>query len=247
MTQKPGLIDRTLVLGDLLFATHRDRCCYIGLSARNQLLWQESNGGKWQRIQDVQKEAAPLAPPVDTETKVAAAPAGPNGQTSPRHVQKDGDDKDDVALADTLLGDCSRPCEPTSLPTPVKENAKKQKPPTGISRSTPKLSPELMRIVLNSLRKYPVLWHAASKAGIHRKALEYWIRCSARPIIGVRNTQWEWPSAMQHLGVLEAAGLVRSEPTSGPGIPDAIARALAALVAEELIDHGFDEHRHQRN
>jgi hypothetical protein len=36
-----------------------------------------------------------------------------------------------------------------------------------------------MRIVLNSLRKYPVLWHAASKAGIHRKALEYWIRCSA--------------------------------------------------------------------
>jgi hypothetical protein len=179
MTQKPGLIDRTLVLGDLLFATHRDRCCYIGLSARNQLLWQESNGGKWQRIQDVQKEAAPLAPPVDTETKVAAAPAGPNGQTSPRHVQKDGDDKDDVALADTLLGDCSRPCEPTSLPTPVKENAKKQKPPTGISRSTPKLSPELMRIVLNSLRKYPVLWHAASKAGIHRKALEYWIRCSA--------------------------------------------------------------------
>jgi DNA-binding transcriptional ArsR family regulator len=104
-----------------------------------------------------------------------------------------------------------------------------------------------MRIVLNSLRKYPVLWHAASKAGIHRKALEYWIRCSARPIIGVRNTQWEWPSAMQHLGVLEAAGLVRSEPTSGPGIPDAIARALAALVAEELIDHGFDEHRHQRN
>jgi hypothetical protein len=61
----------------------------------------------------------------------------------------------------------------------VKANAKKQKPPAGISRSTPKLSPELMRIVLNSLRKYPVLWRAASKAGIHRKTLEYWIRCSA--------------------------------------------------------------------
>jgi hypothetical protein len=222
MTQKPGLIDRTLVFGDLLFTTHRDRCCYIGLSTRNRLLWLESNGGKWQRIQDVQKEAAPLAPPVDSETKVAAAPAGPNGQTSPRDVQKDGDDKDDVALADTLLGDRLRPREPTSIPTPVKENAtngstnaellrpakaamregsqtestplgtigrkrgrsggrqlKKQKPPAGISKAGPRLSPKRMRIVLNSLRETPILWHAASKAGIHRKTLEYWIRCSA--------------------------------------------------------------------
>jgi hypothetical protein len=55
----------------------------------------------------------------------------------------------------------------------------KQKPPAGISKSTPKLSPKIMRIVLNSLRKYPVQWHAASKAGIHRKTLEYWLKRSA--------------------------------------------------------------------
>jgi hypothetical protein len=55
----------------------------------------------------------------------------------------------------------------------------KQKPAAGISKSTPKLSPEIMRIVLNSLRKYPVLWHAASKGGIHRKTLEYWLKRSA--------------------------------------------------------------------
>jgi hypothetical protein len=36
-----------------------------------------------------------------------------------------------------------------------------------------------MRIVLDTLRKTPILWYAASKAGIHRKTLEYWIRCSA--------------------------------------------------------------------
>jgi hypothetical protein len=128
-------------------------------------------------------ETTPLgamrAPPVESETKVAAAPAGPKGQTSPCDVQKDGDGKDGVALADALLGDCSRPCEPRSLPTPVKENAEKQKPPAGISKSTPKLSPERMRIVLNSLRKYPVLSYAANKAGIHRRTLEYWINCSA--------------------------------------------------------------------
>jgi hypothetical protein len=122
MTQKPGLIDRALVLGDLLFATRKDRCCYIGLSARNQPLWLEGNWGKWQRIQDVQKEAAPLAPPVESETKVAATPAAPNGQTSSRDVQKDGDDKDDVALADTLPGDYLPAHQPTSLPTPVKAN-----------------------------------------------------------------------------------------------------------------------------
>jgi hypothetical protein len=61
----------------------------------------------------------------------------------------------------------------------VKENAEKQKSPAGISKSTPKLSPERMRIVLNSLRKYPVLSYAANKAGIHRRTLEYWINCSA--------------------------------------------------------------------
>ena len=36
-----------------------------------------------------------------------------------------------------------------------------------------------MRIVLDSLTKYPVLWHAARKAGIHRKTLKYWMRHSA--------------------------------------------------------------------
>ena len=56
---------------------------------------------------------------------------------------------------------------------------KKQKPPAGISKAGPKLSPKLMRIVLNSLRETPILWHAASKAGIHRRTLEYWIKCSA--------------------------------------------------------------------
>ena len=56
---------------------------------------------------------------------------------------------------------------------------KKQKPPAEISKAGPMLSPELMRIVLNSLRETPILWHAASKAGIHRRTLEYWIKRSA--------------------------------------------------------------------
>jgi hypothetical protein len=54
----------------------------------------------------------------------------------------------------------------------------KQKPPAGIARSTPKLSPRIMRTVLNSLSKYPVEYYAAVAAGIHPKTLAYWIRRS---------------------------------------------------------------------
>ena len=220
MTQKPGLIDQTLVHGDLLFTTSKYRCRYIGLSARDQLLWRQNNVGKWQRIQDVQEEAAP---PVENETNVGAAPAGPNGRTSSRDVQKTADE-DHVALVDPLPGDRSPPYQPTSLPTPVKANVpngptkaellppavaamreakgsqtettplgatgrkrgrsggcqlKKQKPLGGSSKAGPKLSPERMRLVLDSLAEYPIKGHAATKAGIFRKTLDYWLKGSA--------------------------------------------------------------------
>jgi hypothetical protein len=50
--------------------------------------------------------------------------------------------------------------------------------PAGFAKSTPKRSYELMRIVIESLRVRPILAEAAAKAGIHRKTLEYWLRCS---------------------------------------------------------------------
>jgi hypothetical protein len=55
---------------------------------------------------------------------------------------------------------------------------KKQKLSAGRSKSAPKLSLERMLIVIESLRECPILWRAAEKAGIHRKTLEYWLRCS---------------------------------------------------------------------
>ena len=61
----------------------------------------------------------------------------------------------------------------------------RQTPPAGI-----KLSPTIMRIVLNSLKKYPIQWHAASKAGIHRKTLEYWLKRSAAGDAGY-DLKWE--------------------------------------------------------
>ena len=54
----------------------------------------------------------------------------------------------------------------------------KQSQPAQIAKVKRKLSPERMRLVLNSLRQYPFLWRAAEKAGIHRKTLENWIKHS---------------------------------------------------------------------
>jgi hypothetical protein len=168
------VFDRARTADGLLFVTGGDRCRYLGKSSREKPDWLKQNEGRYRRIEDVLREDAPRMPSVEAEINLGAGPVEPADSSSSPEVRNDGDDKDDVALADALLGDCSRPCEPTSLPTPVKGNAEKQKPPAGISKSTPKLSPKLMRLVLNALRECPILSHAADTAGIHRKALKYW-------------------------------------------------------------------------
>jgi hypothetical protein len=105
------MIDQTRVVGDLLFATHSDRCFYLGKSERDQLRWLEENPGRYRRIEDVRREDAPRAPSVEAEIDLGAEPAEPADSSSFPEVRNDGDDKDDVALADAPLGDCSRPCE----------------------------------------------------------------------------------------------------------------------------------------
>jgi hypothetical protein len=129
-------------------------------------------------------------PPVETEINPDAGPTEPADSSASPEFRNDGDDKGDVASADPLLEDRSRAREPTSLPKPVKENAKKQKSPAGIAKSTRKLSPELMRIVLDALRENPIQSDAARQAGIHRKALENWKQRSAAGDDGF-DLEWE--------------------------------------------------------
>jgi hypothetical protein len=173
------VFDQTRTADGLLFATNGDRCRYLGMSAREKQAWLKRNSGRYRRIEDVLRDDAPRAPSVEAETNLGVGPAEPADSSSSHGIQNGDDVKDGVPLAGALRGDHSRQCEPTSLMTPVKENAKRRRPPAGISRSTAKVSPKLMRIVLDSLRKYPVLWCAASKAGIHRKTLKYWMDRSA--------------------------------------------------------------------
>jgi hypothetical protein len=221
MNRKP-VINYSLVADRLLFATHGDRCHYLGKSSREKTHWLKENAGRFLRIDDIERESAQLGPPVESENNVGTAPAGPNCETSSADVPKDGD-HEAVALIDTLPGEYLPTYQPTPLPTPVKANSPngstqnellrcaeaatteargpkaettlagttgrrrdrsasrqlgKQKLPVRISRSTPKLSPRLMRIVLDTLRECPILSRAADKAGIHRKTLKYWMKRS---------------------------------------------------------------------
>jgi hypothetical protein len=67
---------------------------------------------------------------------------------------------------------------------------KKQKLGDEVAKASPKLSPERMRIVLDSLREVPILSHAARKAGIHLKTLPYWIRRSKAGDVGY-DLEWQ--------------------------------------------------------
>jgi hypothetical protein len=219
--QRLLVFDSTRVADGLLFATHRDRCCYLGMTLREKPQWLKENSDKCRSLADVEAEAARLTLAVENKTIPVAGLAEPNGQTSSRDVRTE-DGEEDITLVDTLARDRSPPHEPTSLLTPVTatltnrptkaellpppkatideaegprpqatplgaigrkqgrgagRHLTKQKPPADVSGGQ-KLSPERMRTVIDSLREYAVLSHAASKAGIHRKTLEYWLKHS---------------------------------------------------------------------
>ena len=123
------------VCDGILFAEHRDRIFYIRTLVRDRPQWLKENAGKWRRIEDIRREAASLAAPVESEVKVVAASSGPNGQMSSHDVRKDGDVEDDGTLVDTPAGNSSAPYQPTSPPTPVNENAPSGSTQTELPRS----------------------------------------------------------------------------------------------------------------
>jgi hypothetical protein len=178
-----------------LFATNRDRGLYIGTLIRNRPQWLKENAGRWRYIKDIQGEAASLAS-AGTEVNVVAAASGPNGQTSSHDIRKDGGEKSDVISVDIPADDSSPSCQPesvspddvpsesiqTELP-PVEAGRKqgrvgRQRKKRTLSAKDLKARRKSMLVVLKSLADCAILSHAASKAGIHRKKLEYWIKRS---------------------------------------------------------------------
>ncbi len=61
-----------------VFATANERCWYISLLLRDRPRWLREHPDRWRRIADVRQEAAPPAPPVESEINLGAEPAGPS-------------------------------------------------------------------------------------------------------------------------------------------------------------------------
>ena len=216
------MINQSLVVGDILLATPRDRCSYLGTETRFRAKWLADHPGSWRYVKDIPKEAGLL---VKTETELRTVEAGPS---------ETGDDEDDVVLVDTLGGDRSPPLEPTSLPTPVKADATngstkaelpgRAAPPTSevmgpetettslgavgrkrgrsggrqLKKHKPrKLSPATMRMILDGLAEHLVKGDAAAKAGISRKTLGYWLKHSEAGE-DVYDVEWRGETAKFH-------------------------------------------------
>ena len=117
--QRLLVFDSTRAADGLLFATHRDRCCYLGMTLREKPQWLKENSDKWRSLANVESEAARLTLPVENKTNLVAGLAEPSGQTSSGDVRTEDGKEEDISLVDTPAGDRSPPHEPTSLFTPV--------------------------------------------------------------------------------------------------------------------------------
>jgi hypothetical protein len=120
MNAEPVVIDRSLVAGEFMFATHRDRCLYLGKSVRDRAQWLKDNADRWRRIRDVQQEADSLRRRVDSEIPIDAIAAGPSSHSSCRDVRNDGEVDGAASSTDIPAGDPAPPPSPTTvLPTTV--------------------------------------------------------------------------------------------------------------------------------
>jgi hypothetical protein len=81
------VINQSLVVGDILFATSQDRCLYLGTEKCLQPKWLADHPGRWRYVKYIPQEAGLL---VKTESEVGTVKAGSN-------VRKGGDNKNDVA------------------------------------------------------------------------------------------------------------------------------------------------------
>ena len=189
------MIDRTRTAGNLFIYEHLDRCRYLGKSARDQSRWLEENPDKWVRIEDVRQEDAPGRAPVEAEKALGAGPAEPSDPTSSNDVRQAGD-----ALAGGFIPPAKAMSEEPNAETTPRVGRKRgqrrgrqcenEKLPSEVAKAGRMLSPERMRIVLDSLRERPFLFEAARNAGIYRRTLEYWRKRSAAGDAGY-DIEWQ--------------------------------------------------------
>jgi hypothetical protein len=90
----PGFV---VAAHNLVFATPRDRCLYLGTADRRKPQWLLDHPDAWRRIEDVLREAASLQRRV--ECPVENMPARPSSRV-PSDIRKDVEDVDDSDSVD---------------------------------------------------------------------------------------------------------------------------------------------------
>jgi hypothetical protein len=184
MKENPSTIDNTRVFDGILFASHHDRCRYIGTETKFRAGWLEQNPGRWRRLQDP-PSCQPASPPAPMNQNISSE----STQTELLPPVKAAKEKTNgPGIETTPLGETGRKKDRGG-----DRQIKKQKLPPEVSRDHKKRSPKLMRVVLEHLREYPVLTVAASKSGIHIKTFEYWIK---RSKAGDDEYEIEWQGQM---------------------------------------------------
>ena len=167
----PVVTNPNLVFGDLEFTNSRDRVLYVGTSISDQPRWLEEHPGSWRRIEDVQREAAALAPPVEGETNVGAAPPAPKQPRPDKAAMREGM-RSQTETTPLEAACCKRGRDSA-------RHLKKRKLPAEISKVGRKRTPACMLRFLDILLECGVLSVAARKAGIHPKTVAYWRKRSA--------------------------------------------------------------------
>jgi len=153
---------------------------------------------------------------VALQDTLAADSAPPPKRTSPALVpaivENEAMNAELLPMADTTTGEATAPKAEITAVGPTQSGLsrsgggrqlKKQKLPAEISRHGKKRSPENLRLILDSLAEYPVKIDAAKKAGIHRRTLDYWLKCSAAGREGYV-LEWQGVTAKFHEHFLSA-------------------------------------------
>jgi hypothetical protein len=183
----PDTIDPALVFDGFVFRNHNARGRYIGTDLAKRPQWLKDNPDKWCCLKAIREKAAQrtnsddVIATVQLDASLSNLDANnfANGVAgAAAKLPVDVPLSSDLSMAapetdTTPLGVIHHTRGPSG-----DRRRKKRKPSAGSSKSAPKLSPEHMIIVLESLEACPILARAAEKAGIHRKTLEYWLRCS---------------------------------------------------------------------
>ena len=182
------MIDRTRTAGNLFIYEHLDRCRYLGKSARDQSRSFEGNPDKWVRIEDVRQEDASRQGSCRGRGRLLGArPAEPSDPTSSNDVRQAGD-----ALAGGFIPPAKAMSEEPNAETTPRVGRKRgqrrgrqcenEKLPSEVAKAGRMLSPERMRIVLDSLRERPFLFEAARNAGIYPQNTSIFGASAARPV-----------------------------------------------------------------